>query len=137
MKTLSSLEFIRLIKEATGLVPNMMDKTYCLLDEAWPIKAPTWSGFFKGYKYSSESMDCDDFCRVCEFEWLSRHIKEKSAGFALPMGTAVIDLNGGKRHAINFMAVEVSGVPALRFYERRDASISQYTEQGKITEIYT
>lgn len=125
------------MKSATGLYPKMMDKTYCAPNECWPIKAPSIFGF-KRYDYVSESFDCDDFCRVCEFEWLSRHIKDKSAkGYALPMGTAVIDRPDGKRHAINFMVVGVDGKAVLRFYERRQDGIYVPDLTGKFSEVYT
>jgi hypothetical protein len=137
MIVLTSAEFFRLIKEATGLTPNMMDKTYCAPDECWPIKSPSMFGF-KRYEYSTESMDCDDFCRICEFEWLSRHIKDKSAaGYALPMGTAVIDRPDGKRHAINFIVVDMYGKAVLRFFERRQDGVYVPDITGKFSEVYT
>lgn len=140
MITLQSSEFCAIVKAATGLTPNMMDKNYGPPDESWPIKPPSIFGF-PYYEYRPDSHDCDDFSKRCDNEWRDRHYRQKGK-LALPCGIVVIDRPfvdplTRKRHAFNFMVVDVRGAPTLRFYERRQDGIFVPDIEGKFSEVYT
>jgi hypothetical protein len=133
LKTLTKEQVEEIILNQLFIRITAEDKVYILNTNKWYLNDPILG--LRKYYYIEDACDCDDFCRILEYEWLRKHLKDAEGGWsdrgnsaypALPMGKLKIETIDNDLHWINFVIADVNSKPEIIYYERSGNSTRRY-----------